>query len=216
MHRFACASVLLPTLLGAQTPSVRPNDPYFERQVSFYLDGGTRVLDRRSYRPSADTVRIAAGISLDAPRAWAITTGSRSVIVAVLDDGFLYAHEDIADNIWHNPGETGLDPAGYPRESNGRDDDGNGYVDDVMGWDFAFDDPDPDAYVFDGMDATRVQPYWHSIDALGIIGAKGDNGLGVAGINWDVSLMLLKIGAQGIGRGEQDTLRPGRAARAIR
>ena len=61
-----------------------------------------------------------------------------------------------------------------------------------------------------------VQPYWHSISALGIIGARGNNGLGVAGINWDVSLMLLKIGAQGIARGEKDTARPGRAAKAIR
>jgi subtilisin family serine protease len=118
--------------------------------------------------------------------------------------------------VWRNAGETGLDDRGYRRATNGRDDDGNGYVDDVMGWDYAFDDPDPDPYAFDGMDATRVQPYWHSIDALGIIGAVGDNGVGVAGINWDVSLMLLKIGAQGIARDQRDTLRPGRAARAIR
>ncbi len=62
----------------------------------------------------------------------------------------------------------------------------------------------------------RIQPYWHSISALGIIGARGNNGIGVAGINWDVSMMLLKIGAQGIGRNEKDTARPGRAARAIR
>jgi subtilisin family serine protease len=62
----------------------------------------------------------------------------------------------------------------------------------------------------------RIQPYWHSISALGIIGARGNNGIGIAGINWDVSLMLLKIGAQGIGRGEKDALRPGRAAKAVR
>ena len=85
-----------------------------------------------------------------------------------------------------------------------------------MGWDFAFDDPDPDCYIYDGMRRDSIQPYWHSISALGIIGAKGNNGIGVAGINWDVSMMLLKIGAQGIGRGEKDTQRPGRAAKAIR
>ena len=84
------------------------------------------------------------------------------------------------------------------------------------GWDFAFDDPDPDCYIFDGMRRDSIQPYWHSISALGIIGAKGNNGIGVAGINWDVSMMLLKIGAQGIGRDEKDTERPGRAAKAIR
>lgn len=96
------------------------------------------------------------------------------------------------------------------------DDDGNGYIDDVVGWDFAFDDPDPDAYIFDGMDHNRIQPNWHSITALGIIGARGNNGIGVAGINWNVSMMLLKIGAQGIKRGEVDRHRPHRAARAIR
>jgi subtilisin family serine protease len=66
------------------------------------------------------------------------------------------------------------------------------------------------------MDAERIQPYWHSIGALGIIGAKGNNGVGVTGINWDVSLMLLKIGAQGLRRGEPDVKRASRAARAIR
>ena len=85
-----------------------------------------------------------------------------------------------------------------------------------MGWDFAFDDPDPDCYVFDGMRKDRIQPYWHSISALGIIGARGNNGVGVAGVNWEVSLMLLKIGAQGIGRDERDAFRPARAAKAIR
>lgn len=210
---------LLLVVLLAPSPApaqVRPNDPLFHRQVSVHRDGGTAVMDGRFHRPSADTIVIAPGVHLDLPRAWTITTGSRAVIVAVLDDGFFYGHEDVAANVWRNPGETGLDDRGYPRATNGRDDDGNGYVDDVMGWDFAFGDPDPDPYVFDGMDATRIQPYWHAIPALGIIGAVGNNGVGVAGINWDVSLMLLKIGAQGIGRGQRDTLRPGRAALAIR
>ena len=84
---------------------------------------------------------------------------------------------------WKNPGETGLDKNGYAKETNGIDDASNGYIDDVMGWDFVFDDPDPDPYIFDGMDATKIQPYWHSISAMGIIGAKGNNGIGVAGIN---------------------------------
>ncbi len=155
-------------------------------------------------------------MTLDAPRAWSLATGSRAVVVALLDDGFFYRHEDIEPNVWHNPRESGTDAQGLPREANGVDDDGNGFVDDVIGWDFAFDDPDPDAYAFDGMDRSRIQPYWHSVSALGIIGAKGNNGIGVAGVNWDVSLMLLRIGAQGVGRGEADTARVGRAARAIR
>jgi subtilisin family serine protease len=65
------------------------------------------------------------------------------------------------------------------------------------------------------MDKSKITPYWHSLHAMGIIGAKGNNGIGIAGINWNVSMMLLKIGAQGIGRGEKDTARIDRAVAAI-
>jgi subtilisin family serine protease len=210
--------VLAAILVVAQAPPGRivPNDPYFKFQAAFLNPGGKIALERTSIKPSPVEYDAVAGIDANVTRAWTISTGSRAVAVAVLDDGFFYAHEDLAGNIWANPGESGPDATGHARETNGADDDGNGYVDDVMGWDFAFDDPDPDCYVFDGMSRDRIQPYWHSIPALGIIGARGNNGLGVAGINWDVSLMLLKIGAQGIPRGQKDTLRPGRAAEAIR
>jgi thermitase len=191
-----------------------PNDLFFKFQFSFFNPGGQLTIPSYSYKPSDHTYEAVAGIDPDITRAWTITTGKKSVVVALLDDGFFYNHEDIKDNIWRNPGESGLDKNGYPKETNGIDDDGNGYVDDVMGWDFVFDDPDPDPYIFDGMDATRIQPYWHSIETMGIIGAKGNNGLGVAGINWDVSMMLLKIGAQGV-RGV-DLNRCSRAAKAIR
>ena len=205
-------------LVSAQAPSGRvvPNDPYFNFQVSFLNPGGKITIERTSIKPSPVTLDAVAGIDSNVTRAWTISTGRRDIVVAVLDDGFFYGHEDLAGNLWANPGESGLDATGHARETNGIDDDKNGYVDDVMGWDFAFDDPDPDCYVFDGMRKDRIQPYWHSISALGIIGARGNNGIGVAGINWDVSLMLLKIGAQGIGRDEKDALRPGRAAKAIR
>jgi subtilisin family serine protease len=210
--------VLFACLAAAQPPAERivPNDPYFKFQVSFLNPGGQISVEPTSVKPSAITLDAVAGIDSNITRAWTVSTGSRAVVVAVLDDGFFYAHEDLAGNIWANPGESGPDATGHAKETNGVDDDQNGYVDDVMGWDFAFDDPDPDCYIFDGMDRTRIQPYWHSISALGIIGARGNNGTGVAGINWDVSLMLLKTGAQGIGRDEKDTLRPGRAAKAIR
>ena len=157
-----------------------------------------------------------AGVDANITRAWSITTGSKRTVVAVMDDGFCYQQEDIRDNLWHNPGESGLDANGLPKQTNGVDDDGNGYVDDVIGWDFAFSEPDPDCYVFDGMNRDRVQPYTHSMPTLGIIGAKGNNGIGAAGINWDVSMMLLKIGAQGTPRGSIDLERKQRAARAIR
>lgn len=200
---------------GAQERII-PNDPYFKYQISYYNPGGTVTIQKQSWRPSEKSYDLVKGFDLDITRAWTITTGTRSTVAAILDDGFCYWHEDIKDNIWRNPGETGLDANGYPKETNGIDDDHNGYVDDVMGWDFAFNDPDPDCYSFDGMDPTRIIPFWHSIDAMGIIGARGNNGIGVAGINWDVSMMLLKIGAQGIKRGEVDTQRNERAARAVR
>ncbi len=210
--------VFAAALLSAQAPAGRiiPNDPFFKYQVSLFNAGGRIDIERTSIKPSPVTLEATAGIDPDITRAWTLSTGSKDIVVAVLDDGFFYAHEDLAGNIWANPGESGPDATGHAKETNGVDDDGNAYVDDVMGWDFAFDDPDPDGYVFDGMRKDRIQPYWHSIAALGIIGARGNNGLGVAGINWDVSMMLLKIGAQGIERGEKDTARPGRAARAIR
>ena len=205
-------------LVAAQAPPGRvvPNDPYFKFQATFLNPGGKIALERTSTKPSPVEFDAVEGIDANVTRAWTISTGSREVAVAVLDDGFFYGHEDLAGNIWANPGESGPDPSGHARETNDVDDDKNGFVDDVMGWDFAFDDPDPDCYVFDGMSRDRIQPYWHSISALGIIGARGNNGLGVAGVNWDVSLMLLKIGAQGIARNEKDALRPGRAAKAIR
>ncbi len=217
---FAIGAVaLFAALIASQAsppPRVIPNDPFFKYQVSLLNPGGQIRIERMSTKPSALTLDAVAGIDPDITYAWTISTGSRKVVVAVLDDGFFYNHEDLTGNIWTNPGESGLDATGHPKETNGIDDDGNGYVDDVMGWDFAFDDPDPDCYVFDGMRKDRIQPYWHSIAALGIIGARGNNGIGIAGINWDVSMMLLKIGAQGTGRNEKDTARPGRAAKAIR
>jgi subtilisin family serine protease len=212
------AVILVATFLSGQAPPGRvvPNDPFFKYQVSFLNPGGRIPIERTSIKPSPVTLEATAGIDPDITRAWAISTGSKKIVVAVLDDGFFYGHEDLAGNIWANPGESGPDASGHPKETNGFDDDGNGYVDDVLGWDFAFDDPDPDCYIFDGKRKDRIQPYWHSIAALGIIGARGNNGLGVAGVNWDVSMMLLKIGAQGIGNGEKDSARPGRAAKAIR
>ena len=118
---------------------------------------------------------------IEAEKAWDIATGSRDVVVAVIDSGIALDHEDLADNIWTNPGESGKDAAGRDKRSNGVDDDGNGYVDDYRGWDFVGDDNDPT----DGMG--------HGTHCAGTIGAAGDNGVGIAGINWQVSLVALRI-----------------------
>ncbi|MCB1209992.1 MAG: S8 family serine peptidase, partial [Verrucomicrobiales bacterium] len=113
-----------------------------------------------------------ADADIDAPEAWDMTTGSRSVLVGVIDSGIDYNHPDLAANMWMNPGEIA---------GNGIDDDSNGYIDDVRGWDFANDDND-------SMDDNS-----HGTHCSGTIGGVGDNGNGVAGVNWQVSLVGLKF-----------------------
>ncbi|MCF7837456.1 MAG: S8 family serine peptidase [Candidatus Marinimicrobia bacterium] len=107
-----------------------------------------------------------------APRAWDVSQGSEDIVVAVIDTGIRPTHEDLADNIWVNPGEI---------PDNGIDDDGNGYVDDVWGWDFVNDDNDP------------TDDQGHGTHCAGTIGAVGNNALGVAGVNWTVKLVALKF-----------------------
>ena len=118
---------------------------------------------------------------IDAPEAWTIATGSHDVVIAVIDSGVAYNHPDLKDNIWVNPGEVAGDEL---------DNDGNGYIDDIYGWDFFDNDNDPLDDAVDG----------HGTHVAGIIGAVGNNGIGVSGVNWNVSIMAIKIGgAEGFG-----------------
>ena len=109
---------------------------------------------------------------ISAPAAWDLTTGSSAVIVADIDTGMRYTHEDLAPNVWINPGEI---------ENNGIDDDGNGFVDDYHGYDFRFNDPDP------------IDEHGHGTHTAGTIGAAGNNLLGVVGVSWNVKIMAIKI-----------------------
>ena len=109
---------------------------------------------------------------IDGNEAWDKTTGSKDILVGIIDTGVDRNHQDLKDNMWTNPGEIA---------GNGLDDDGNGYVDDLHGWDFANDDNDP----FDDNS--------HGTHCAGTIGGVGNNGIGVSGVCWDVSMVGLKF-----------------------
>ena len=144
--------------------SVTPNDPSFPTLWGLHNTGqSSGVVD-------AD---------IDAPEAWDIATGSRSTLVGIIDTGFDRTHADLAANAWTNPREVA---------GNGIDDDLNGYVDDVRGWDFYNNDSDP-------MDDNK-----HGTHCAGTIGAVGGNGAGLAGVCWEVSIVGLKfLSASGSG-----------------
>ena len=116
-----------------------------------------------------------SGIDVAAETAWDTTTGNPSVVVGVIDTGIDTGHRDLKENIFVNAAEV---------PGNNFDDDGNGYADDVSGFDFVSNDP----AVFDG-----AQSDAHGTHVAGIIGARGNNAAGVAGVNWDVRLMPLKV-----------------------
>jgi len=168
-NRFARSGLCLwaePNFAG-RIDKCQVNDPLYPQQWHLNntgQEGGT---------PDAD---------VDAPEAWGITPGSPDVVIAFLDDGCDITHEDLAENIFTNPGESG-----DGRETNGVDDDGNGYVDDVHGWDFY--DNDNDASHFYKTGATEG----HGTAVAGIAAAVGDNGKGVAGLAYRCRILPLKI-----------------------
>ena len=138
-------------------PAALPQDPSFASQWALQNIGQTGGV---------------IGVDVNATRAWDVTTGSRSVVVAVIDSGIDLTHPDLAANLWRNPREIA---------GNGLDDDGNGFVDDIHGWNFV----EGNASVQDG--------FGHGTHVAGIIGAVGNDGRGVAGLNWQVSIMVLRV-----------------------
>ena len=134
-----------------------PNDPGFPQQWALHntgQNGGT---------PDAD---------IDAPEAWDIQKGNPNLVIGVIDTGVDYNHPDLVGNIWTNPGEIAGD---------GIDNDNNGYIDDIRGWDFAYNDNNPSDV--DG----------HGTHVSGTIAGKGNNGVGVTGVAWNAKIMPLKF-----------------------
>lgn len=146
------SAVLIPSLVFAQTP----NDPRYAEQ-QWYLD------------------------AIHAPAAWDMTTGSSSVVVAVLDTGLDLTHEDIASNLWVNAKEI---------PGNGKDDDANGFVDDVHGWDFIEGDNDPSPSPTTESSEEAIS---HGTLIAGEIGAVGNNHVGISGVNWSVKIMPVRM-----------------------
>jgi thermitase len=128
-----------------------------------------------------------------ARKAWEITQGSKDIVIAVIDTGADIHHKDLAENLWVNPGESGIVQSDYclkqknpvavkecNRATNGIDDDGNGFVDDVHGWNFVQNDN------------SLTDNHGHGTHIAGIIAAKNGNGMGITGVAPNVSIMALK------------------------
>ncbi len=169
--RLPCVRTCEPNSLA--TLQSLPNDYYFFEQWSLC---NTNVLG------STDNAH------LHMKEAWEVESGDPNMIIAVIDMGFDVGHEDLQRNIWRNPGEI---------PENGIDDDDNGYVDDIIGWDFVNQTEGMAGSGYDWQhednDPTTTKVA-HGNSVLGIIGATTDNTIGIAGIIRNCKLMLLRAG----------------------
>lgn len=153
------------SIVQASVTSSFPNDPFFERQ--WYLR------------------------QVQAPDAWQVSTGSRDIIVAVVDTGIDIDHPDLKDNIWTNEKEISGD---------GKDNDDDGFVDDVHGWNFVTHTSDtrPVYKQFQNEDS-----WSHGTMVASLIAAKGGNGIGMAGMSWNARILpLVALNADGDGQTE--------------
>ncbi len=121
---------------------------------------------------------------IDVADAWKVTKGSPEMIVAVIDTGVDYTHEDLLPNLWRNPKEI---------PKNGIDDDNNGYVDDVIGWDFVSNDNKPYDLAVEPLQLLSGGNPGHGTHCAGNVAARGDNGVGISGVAPNVKIMALRF-----------------------
>ncbi len=154
---------------------IRPDVEYVVPNVKFYTVGKP---DDPQFSEQWSLAKVRA------EQAWEINPGSDKIVVAVIDTGIDHAHPDLADNMWTNPKEI---------PGNGVDDDGNGFIDDIHGWDFRNNDADP-------TDETSSKNPGHGTHCAGIVGAVGNNAKGISGMAQVVSLMAVRfLGSDGSG-----------------
>lgn len=160
--------------------------------------------------PSAPAVRSGADpqfgkqwgmLDIGVQEAWTVTKGHPDMIVAVIDTGVDYTHEDLLPNLWRNLKEI---------PNNGIDDDNNGYIDDVIGWDFVSNDNKPFDLALEPLQLLQGGNPGHGTHCAGNVGARSDNEVGIAGVAPNVSLMALRFISE---KGEGTTAE---AIRAIR
>lgn len=178
-------AVLAVTGFGTLTNRGKPTK--ISREPGRYLELGKTNIVTKAPKIESSVVFNDPAISakwdlkkMDAEKAWQVSQGSRNILVAIIDTGCDVNHEDIKDNIWTNPGESGTDSKGKDKASNGIDDDGNGFIDDVHGWNFV------------NNNNSLIDNHGHGTHIAGIIGAEGGNSKGIIGIAPQVSMMILK------------------------
>lgn len=156
-----CISSFLPLSLYAV---VIPDDPAFRGQWWLHNEGTFTMGGLFSTRADND---------IDMIEGWSISTGDSSIIMAIIDSGLRTSHKAFKGRLWKNPHEI---------PDNGIDDDENGYIDDINGWNFASDNNEID------------DVYGHGTMVAGVAAANGNDKEGIAGIDWQCKLMVLKLG----------------------
>jgi thermitase len=178
---FALAYAFSPNSQQRQTQSSNKKLTERELELGLVKDQTSIVEDEPSALFNDPAIKQAWGLKKsDAARAWAVSQGSKDVIIAVIDTGIDINHEDLKNNLWVNQGESGTDSKGRDKRSNSIDDDGNGYIDDVHGWNFV------------SGNSRLNDNHGHGTHIAGIIGAEASNKKGISGITPIVSIMVLK------------------------